>query len=433
MSMFSSLFMFIYIVIVIQTVLPVKWSKRFIFALIGGIAALCILAYFSSLEQEYPFVTSGLIVIYTILAPLIIFPRRAKGQILYFATLTLGGILAITRSALWIAEIAKLNVQTFGFVINFAILSFYVIAAKKGLLYKICQSISLLHKNMKAIVLTATWIGTFSILFFSFLADTYADLFGFTLLGFIIIVLFLLVYFVCSITFFDSFLKAHYKNRNDMLDKQIQSQVMHYEAQAEMNKNIRRFQHDYNNLHLGLNSLLKRKDIQGALSFLKSDEMSLNNVPSLYETGSLLLDALLYEKQYVADKANASIIFDGSLSGNLLNTSDICIIFGNALDNAIEACEKLPGEEKKDITVKSNESRGFLFISVKNSVPKDVEIKNNKVDTTKKDKHSHGIGLHSIQLIVKKYAGTMKLSCTNHIFCIEIDLDFNQPYIMEHD
>jgi len=123
---------------------------------------------------------------------------------------------------------------------------------------------------------------------------------------------------------------------------------------------------------------------------------------------------------------NTTIEFEGIVPWGLLDPTDICIIFGNTIDNAIEACVKLPKEEKKVIDIKSEYSKDFLFITIKNPTAENVKIINDTVATTKENKISHGIGLRSIRTAVGKYSGAMKLLCVNGLFSVAIDLDFHQ-------
>jgi sensor histidine kinase regulating citrate/malate metabolism len=194
---------------------------------------------------------------------------------------------------------------------------------------------------------------------------------------------------------------------------------------SKMNEDIAKFQHDYKNLRIGLISYLNQNDISGALGFLKTEYLMLNEPAHNFKTGSVILDALLNEKQVSAAAANATIAFEGVVPEPLLNPADICVIFGNALDNSIEACAKLPKEEEKSITIKSRYFKDFLFIRIENPTAEDVQIINSVIATTKENKQSHGIGLRSIRTAAEKYSGVMKLMCEKGIFSVAIDLDFH--------
>jgi len=153
--------------------------------------------------------------------------------------------------------------------------------------------------------------------------------------------------------------------------------------------------------------------------------MMLAEQKNTFETGNVILDALLNDKQIAASKINATIVFGGVMPEDLLRPLDVCIIFGNALDNAIEACANNTSNQKLTIYINSSFKNGFLFIKIENPVVTKVKIVNNVIATTKIEKHLHGMGLRSISASIKKYSGEMKLSQSNGIFCLEIDLDFN--------
>jgi len=307
-------------------------------------------------------------------------------------------------------------------------LAICLLAAKKGVIKRTFDSISLLQKHTKVMIIITIWISAFSTLLFSFLMNVYADLPGLIILEValaVFTVFIVLIGVMCPLLILNSISKTHFKSLSDTMDKQINAQVAHYEAMVKMHEELRRFQHDYHNLHLGLYSALMQKDFEKALSYLQSDEMSLCKISNAYETGNVVLDVLLGEKQIFADGFNTKIRFEGIMPGNLLSTADICIVFGNALDNAIEACAKLPKTEEKVITVKVSQSRKFLFIRITNPVISNVQINNNSIVTTKADKQAHGIGMHSIHTIAKKHSGTVSLSCEDNVFSIEIDFNFN--------
>jgi len=210
------------------------------------------------------------------------------------------------------------------------------------------------------------------------------------------------------------------------MDKQVQAHVAHYEAMSAMTEDIRKFRHDYGNLRVGLVNALGRNDVPGALALLNADEMKPHKPAYHFATGNVVLDALLYDKMLIAEEANAEIVFDGAVPGHLLNPADTCIIFGNALDNAIEACAKLVGADKSTIAVNAKFSHGLLFIELTNPTLSDVQVVNNTVATAKDDKQSHGIGLRSMRTCVEKHSGTMEVSSENRLFRVDICLDFNQ-------
>ena len=106
---------------------------------------------------------------------------------------------------------------------------------------------------------------------------------------------------------------------------------------------------------------------------------------------------------------------------NFLAPIDITTIFGNLLDNAIEATEKVE-PSKRAISLNINQKGKLVLIYIYNTYQENLKIENNKLITTKKDSFNHGFGLKSIENIVKKYNGDLKISTNNNIFELNIIL-----------
>ena len=92
-----------------------------------------------------------------------------------------------------------------------------------------------------------------------------------------------------------------------------------------------------------------------------------------------------------------------------MERADICALFANALDNAVEACEKLT-EGQREISLEVRQGKGLLVVKTENSC---LKIENGErgslPKTTKKDTANHGFGLRSIREVVKKYGGHMEI------------------------
>ena len=414
--------------IVIKGAVSAKINKKSAIVSICSLVTLCVLVSFLFPEQISSVVMTSIIVIFASFAPLPVFQYKNKSQLFYLSMLTLGVIFAVAGTISWISELDltnTLNAQMIDLIANSLILLICMILTKRKTFFLLYRSITILKKHMKVMLLVTIWLSAFSAMLFSFLLNIYADLPGFVIIGVTLVTFIILVGVMCPLLILNAISKAHFKSLSNAMDRQIKAQVAHYEAMARMHLDLQQFQHDYKNLHIGLHSALMRNDIEGALSYLESEEMSLRKPSNTYETGNVVLDALLREKQLIAGDINTTIVFDGELPGNLLNAADICTLFGNALDNAIDACAKLTDSDEKEISIKSSSSHRFLFIIIKNPVKEKVQIINNNIGTTKADKHAHGVGLRSIQATAKKYSGTTSLSCKDNVFCIEIELDFN--------
>lgn len=99
--------------------------------------------------------------------------------------------------------------------------------------------------------------------------------------------------------------------------------------------------------------------------------------------------------------------------------SESCSLFGNLLDNAIEACEQIKGEERR-VNLYLKYQGEMLFIDISNNIDKPPVNKNGKWQTTKKDKKIHGYGLKSVEEIVKKYDGEIAYQIEEKVFNVHL-------------
>lgn len=114
--------------------------------------------------------------------------------------------------------------------------------------------------------------------------------------------------------------------------------------------------------------------------------------------------------------------------------TDLCALYANALDNAIEACMKL-NETQREISLKSKTGKGLFCLEINNPAPdpdkkppatgtkkqagslsKKISERGPLLPTSKADKPNHGIGLQSMREIIKKYHGSMEIKTENGVF-----------------
>lgn len=234
--------------------------------------------------------------------------------------------------------------------------------------------------------------------------------------------LLLVICTVIPVIFMIAISNSRFKAQTEEYENQIRIQADYYKELAKANYEIRRFRHDFNNMRIALKQLLKEGNYEEALAQLKLEERDM--VPR-FDTGNSFADALLSHKQAYAQRAGAEIQFKGALSPDMPEPTDLCVILGNTLDNAIEACEKLSGQ--KVISVSAACSSGFLFLTVHNPAAGPVAVRDGKAATTKENKTLHGFGLYSLNAVVRKYDGTVKLSPENDSFTAEIELCLMHP------
>ena len=126
---------------------------------------------------------------------------------------------------------------------------------------------------------------------------------------------------------------------------------------------------------------------------------------------------MLYAKKH---QIRLTCVADGSLL-NFMHVTDICTIFGNALDNAIESVLMQEDTQKRLIHIAVSSVRQFIFIQISNYCDYTVEHSEGQLpQTTKTDKKNHGFGLKSIRYSAQKYGGTLTVSTDKNWFELKL-------------
>jgi len=108
-------------------------------------------------------------------------------------------------------------------------------------------------------------------------------------------------------------------------------------------------------------------------------------------------------------------IADGKVLKNM-DPIDLFTLFGNMMDNAIEAVEHLPKEERS-ISLSVKEELGMVLITEENPCQR-TKQENGRFQTTKEDKANHGYGIRSMEMVAKKYDGTLSADVKDDVFTL---------------
>ena len=196
---------------------------------------------------------------------------------------------------------------------------------------------------------------------------------------------------------FNCISKQYFENISLLMEKQVEQQVEHYKKINKLTDDLREFRHDYKNHMICLQSLLNNKQYDEALSYVKSITNQEILDSNKFFSGNQIADAILTDKNELAQKNNCKIIFDGSVSDEI-SVSNLCTILSNALDNSIEACSKIDSDETQIIDVKCVASELIQIIRISNP-----NLDNNAVtETSKADRKNHGFGLATTSLFSPK-------------------------------
>ena len=105
-----------------------------------------------------------------------------------------------------------------------------------------------------------------------------------------------------------------------------------------------------------------------------------------------------------------------------LSSFEWCSIFYNLIQNAIEACDKLPAGIERRIEITMSNVDIHCCVSIENPVIADIEINNGQIDTDKADKNNHGLGIRNVTDIMERHDGIIRFSCENRVFRVNVVL-----------
>jgi len=159
----------------------------------------------------------------------------------------------------------------------------------------------------------------------------------------------------------------------------------------------------------------------GLDAYLNRLDEDLVHIDTLIKTGNVMADAILNSKLSLAQNRDIAINAKAFVPETLgISDIDLCVVIGNLLDNAMEACAKIPDANARFMRVYVDVMREQLYISVSNSTHGKVKRVGAPYPTAKSG--SHGFGLLRIDAIVKKYNGYINRQHEEGMFATEIML-----------
>ena len=218
------------------------------------------------------------------------------------------------------------------------------------------------------------------------------------------------------------------KSSRIILEKQVSSLQEHMGEMERVYSGIRGMRHDMKNTISLIMQLVAGKE-EELQAYLEELNQTMDRLEFRFKTGNTVVDTLLNMKYHEIIRAVPDLRMD--VEGLqfpeklFIQSYDIGIILGNALDNAMEACRKLKVKEpdaEAFIRISSFQKRELFFLKVENSFDGKVVRKpqNEFPVTDKADRENHGIGLANIKSTAEKYQGTMDFKVKGRVFILSV-------------
>lgn len=195
------------------------------------------------------------------------------------------------------------------------------------------------------------------------------------------------------------------QKENDFLTLHDQMTEQNYRLlrqSAELNRHL---VHDVKHHLLILREYVKEDNLEGIGMYLDEIEDEYMYVPRKVWTGNGFLDFILNQKKSKAEARGITFdICSETIPVWKFTDSEISVVFGNLLDNAIEACEKIESQEKS-IHVYMKKRGNIIMVKIRNSIASPPVRMKGRLNSDKNSPGMHGYGLKSVKRVVSKQGG----------------------------
>ena len=215
--------------------------------------------------------------------------------------------------------------------------------------------------------------------------------------------------------------------KNIIQESYISAELDYIKQYKKSQEETRAFRHDIiNNMSL-ISVMMKDKKYGDAEEYIDTLLGNVRAMSPKYITGDEMLDCIVGMKSSRMDESGIDFIIDGVLDGGLgMKPVDVCTLFANAIDNAIEACERMPEDKERYIRLQMKKTEKFFTVKIINSFYEEdgnisiAKILDGSRQTSKKDKNLHGYGTINMKSVINRYDGMMKTEVRDGEFILSV-------------
>ena len=229
------------------------------------------------------------------------------------------------------------------------------------------------------------------------------------------------VFIICSAYFYYRLCQIRKEQENIALQNELLAK--NYQVAKESYESNARLYHDMGNHFSMIQSYLADGKVEEARTYL--DRLGKDRAAYSVErfTGIEAVDYILSQKAAFAKQQNVETSIHAEYPKDCkIDPVDLCTILTNLLDNAMEACGKLPEASAKILSVTIRRINQFIIIQIANSCIEEPIISKGNFKTSKTDKRHHGWGMKNVRLAVEKYHGTMEYEYNKNMFIVSVML-----------
>lgn len=201
--------------------------------------------------------------------------------------------------------------------------------------------------------------------------------------------------------------------RRDLMENQ-------YEEIKGVYMDMRGWRHDYHNHMQVMKAQLALENLTEIREYLNALEKELDHVDTLVKSGNLMVDAILNSKLTLARRQKISVNCKVKVPEKLpVEDVDLCVILGNLMDNALEACRQIK-ESERFLRIYMTVNKSQLYLSIQNSAKAEPDFEERNYISKKRG--NHGLGMKRVQTATEKYHGYLNLANEPGIFAAEVTM-----------
>ena len=210
------------------------------------------------------------------------------------------------------------------------------------------------------------------------------------------------------------------QSEQNLLINQVAAAQLHFEALEESQEKTVIYRHDMRH-HLALiSSYLADNNGKAAQKYIAEVVRTIDDAVVEKYCSNYTVNLILYSYITHAKKEDIHVETHIDLpEQNSVSDMDLCVIFGNGIENAINACKDILGDKDRHIKIICKNKNDKIFIQITNSCEGEVEFADDMPVSTRK---GHGLGTKSIAAVAQKYGGVYSFSAEDGVFTTNIIL-----------
>ena len=218
---------------------------------------------------------------------------------------------------------------------------------------------------------------------------------------------------------------AYYNELSTRNEQFLEAELIASNAYKQSQVDTRAFRHDMNNNLLLLSAMMAKQQYSKAEQYIHDLHGKLSAFSPAIVTGEEMLDALLSSKMPLMKQKDIHFSLTGVIDGGLSwKPIDICAVFANLIDNAIEACEKVTDRERYiSVVIQKTEFQRIITISNSAAVKvSDALLSSGQSFSSKEDRSRHGFGIKNVRSTLEKNNAMLDIRSTDTDFSAKIIL-----------